>query len=184
MSIDIAGFIHNVKEHAIKHGFHIHDERHFVETYSLRQSWEVDLHPAESCSLPIDLHLSLDVEPRALLALIDRLDEMDEEFTEPEDIYQMHMYFNWSVPPLTNPPDLLVLATDLAGVGNTLLPIEVQAIDSFTPLGPTSQQRLLITGTVHISLVDMVMGREQMCDTLELAKDVSIYLADHIEAWV
>lgn len=183
MSIDIAGFIHNVKEHAIKHGFHIHDERHFVETYSLRQSWEVDLHPAESCNLPIDLHLSLDVEPRALLALIDRLEEMEEDFEEPEDIYQLHMYFNWSVPPLTNPPDLLVLATDLAGIGDMELPIEVQAIDSYAPLGSDTQRRLMITGTVHISLVDLVMGREQLCDTLDLAKEVSLYLADRVEAW-
>ena len=30
----------------------------------------------------------------------------------------------------------------------------------------------------------MVMGREQLCETLELAKEVSVYLADRIEAWV
>jgi hypothetical protein len=43
--IDVAGFVADLKDHAVDHGFHVHDERHFVETYSLRQSWEVDLHP-------------------------------------------------------------------------------------------------------------------------------------------
>ena len=42
--IDVAGFVADVKSQAIDHGFHVHDERHFVETYSLRQLWEVDLH--------------------------------------------------------------------------------------------------------------------------------------------
>ena len=65
--IDVAGFVADLKSHAIDHGFHVHDERHFVETYSLRQLWEVDLHPEEACNGPIDLHLSLEVDPRALL---------------------------------------------------------------------------------------------------------------------
>jgi len=43
--IDVAGFVAEQKEHAIAHGFHVHDERHFVETYSLRQAWEVDSIP-------------------------------------------------------------------------------------------------------------------------------------------
>ena len=61
----MAGFVADIKSQAIDTGFHVHDERHFVETYSLRQLWEVDLHPEEACSGPIDLHLSLDVDPRA-----------------------------------------------------------------------------------------------------------------------
>jgi hypothetical protein len=43
--IDLAGFVADLKDHAVEHGFHVHDERHFVESYSLRQNWEVDLHP-------------------------------------------------------------------------------------------------------------------------------------------
>ena len=71
--IDVAGFVADLKSQAIDHGFHVHDERHFVETYSLRQLWEVDLHPEEACSGPIDLHLSLDVDPRALLGFEDEI---------------------------------------------------------------------------------------------------------------
>ena len=70
-AIDVAGFVSELKDHAIDHGFHVHDERHFVETYSLRQTWEVDLHPEEACGGPLDLHLSLEVDPRPLLAFED-----------------------------------------------------------------------------------------------------------------
>ena len=53
--IDLQGFVADLKDHVAEHGFHVHDERHFVETYSLRQSWEVDVHPEEGCSGPLDL---------------------------------------------------------------------------------------------------------------------------------
>ena len=69
--IDVAGFVADLKDHAADHGFHVHDERHFVETYSLRQAWEVDLHPEEACGGPLDLHLALEVDPRPLLAFED-----------------------------------------------------------------------------------------------------------------
>ena len=58
--IDVPGFVADLKDHSVDHGFHVHDERHFVETYSLRQAWEVDLHPEDACGGPLDLHLALD----------------------------------------------------------------------------------------------------------------------------
>src|SRR5215210_6895175 len=64
--LDVAGFVADLKDHAVEHGFHVHDERHFVESYSLRQNWEVDLHPEEGCEGPLDLYLSLEVDPRVL----------------------------------------------------------------------------------------------------------------------
>ena len=81
--IDVAGFIADLKSHAIDHGFHVHDERHFVETYSLRQLWEVDLHPEEACNGPIDLHLSLEVDPRALLGFEDEVIKQDDPDADP-----------------------------------------------------------------------------------------------------
>src|SRR4051812_24756360 len=71
--IDVAGHVTELKDHAVDHGFHVHDERHFVETYSLRQAWEVDVHPEEGCGGPIDLHLALEVDPRVLLAFEDHV---------------------------------------------------------------------------------------------------------------
>ena len=115
MSVDIAGFVADLKEHATEHGFHVHDQRHFVETYSLRQSWEVDVHPESGCGGPIDVHLALDVDPQTVLALREKLEQMPEEWKEPDDEYHLDLFFNWAVPPLHAPPDLLILATDLAG---------------------------------------------------------------------
>ena len=183
MAIDIAGFVTDFKDHAVEHGFHVHDERHFVETYSLRQSWEVDLHPEEACGGPLDLHVALDVDPRVLLSLQDRLEEIGDDWEEPEDVYRLALFFNWGVPPLSNPPDLLVLATDLAGLGGPRLPIEVSEIDSYGAVADAPERRLTVVGRTEVSLVDLLMGREQLCDELDRAKDVSLYLLEKVMNW-
>lgn len=184
MAIDIPGFVADLKEHAIEHGFHVHDERHFVETYSLRQSWEIDAHPEEACNGPLDLHLALDVDPRVLLAFSDAIADMGDDFEEPEGEFLLELYFNWGIPPLTDPPDLLVLATDLAGLGGTTLPVEVSAIDSYGAVTDAPERRLQLVGRTPISLVDILMGREQLCDALDRAKDVSLYVLDRIGTWM
>ena len=184
MAIDIAGFVADFKEHAVEHGFHVHDERHFVETYSLRQSWEVDVHPEDACAGPIDLHVALDVDPRVLLALQDRIEEYDGDFDDIEDEYVLQLFFNWGIPPLGHAPDLLVLATDLAGVGGTSLPMEVSAIDSFAAVTDAPERRLQLVGKTTVSLVEMLMGREQLCDVLDASKDVSLYLVERTESWM
>lgn len=183
MAIDIAGFVTDLKDHAVEHGFHVHDERHFVETYSLRQSWEIDLHPEEACGGPLDLHVALDVDPRVLLSLQDRLEEIGDEWEEPEDVYRLALFFNWGVPPLSNPPDLLVLATDLAGLGGPGLPIEVSEIDSYGAVADAPERRLTVVGRTEVSLVDLLVGREQLCDQLDRAKDVSLYLLEKVMNW-
>ena len=183
MAIDIAGFVADMKEHAIEHGFHVHDERHFVETYSLRQSWEIDVHPEEACNGPLDLHLALDVDPRVLLSFLDRLDQMGDEFEEPEDDWVLQLFFNWGLPPLTNPPDLLVLATDLAGIAGTDVPVDVSAIDSFAAVTDAPERRLQLVGRTEVSLSAMIMGREQLCGALDRSKDISLYLLDRMPAW-
>jgi hypothetical protein len=183
MSVDIAGFVTDFKEHATEHGFHVHDERHFVETYSLRQSWEVDVHPEAGCGGPIDLHVALDVDPNVLLSLRSELEEMA-DFEEPPDEYFLDLYFNWAVPPLRDPPDLLVLATDLAGLGGLDLPIEVTAVDSFADVIGAPERRLQLTGKSQVSLVDILMGREQLCEVLDSAREVSHYLLDGVAGWM
>ena len=77
MAVDIASAVTYLKDHAMEHGFHVHDERHFVETYTLRQSWEIDVHPADACAGPLDLHIALDVEPRLCLSFEDALHAAD-----------------------------------------------------------------------------------------------------------
>src|ERR1700678_1880490 len=114
--IDVAGYVAELKDHAVDHGFHVHDERHFVETYSLRQFWEVDLHPEEGCGGPISLHLALEVDPRTLLDFEDAVVALPDD-ADPEDKWSFPLTFNWGVPPLPEAPDLLRLAIDLAGIG-------------------------------------------------------------------
>lgn len=184
MSVDIAGFISDLKEHANEHAFHVHDERHFIETYSLRQSWEIDVHPEAGCGGPIDLHLALDVDPKVVLDLREKLDVMGDEFEEPPDDYHLDLFFNWSVPPLHQPPDLLVLATDLAGVAGVSLPVEVAAIDSYGAVTDSPERRLTLTGKSAVSLVDVMMGREQLCDVLDRSREVSEYLLDRVGGWM
>jgi hypothetical protein len=184
MPIDIAGFVADLKEHAIEHGFHVHDERHFVETYGLRQAWEVDVHPESGCGGPIDLHVSLDGDPKVILGLRDRLEQMGDEFEEPEDEYHLDLFFNWAVPPLGNPPDLLVLATDLAGIGGLTLSVEVAAIDSYGAVVDAPERRLTLVGKTQVSLVDVLMGREQLCDVLDRSREVSEYLVERVGSWM
>ena len=140
--IDVAGFVADLKSQAIDHGFHVHDERHFVETYSLRQLWEVDLHPEEACSGPIDLHLSLDVDPRAMLGFEDEVMKLDDVDEPPPAGFTFPLVFTWTLPPLPEPPDLLVLATELAGIGGVELPVEVSAIDSFPSVTDAPERSL------------------------------------------
>jgi len=139
--IDVAGYVADLKDHAVGHGFHIHDERHFLETYSLRQTWEVDLHPEEGCGGPVDLHLSLEVEPRTLLAFEDVVNGLAEGDPAPEGFHFL-LTFTWALPPLEHGPDLLVLATQLAGVGGAELPLEVSAIDSFPSVTDAPERSL------------------------------------------
>jgi len=183
-AIDIAGFVADLKDHAVDHGFHVHDERHFVETYSLRQAWEVDLHPEEACGGPLDLHLSLEVDPRTLLSFEDLVVSLPDD-EEPPDSFYFPLLFTWTLPPLLQPPDLLVLATDIAGVGGVDLPIEVSAIDSFASVTDAPERSLSLVARLSVELADVYTANEEaFCDTLVRCRDVSLYLLDKAPSWL
>jgi hypothetical protein len=182
-AIDLSGFVADLKEHAIEHGFHVHDERHFVETYSLRQAWEVDLHPEEACNGPLDLHLALEADPRTVLAFEDAMVDVPEGEL-PTDDFTIPLVFSWLMPPLTESPDLLVLATDLAGVAGTVLPLEVSAIDSFAVVTDAPHRTLSIVGKVDISLTGILSGEQTLCDVLDTAYEVSQYLVERTPQWL
>ncbi len=182
-AIDVAGFIADLKDHAVDHGFHVHDERHFVESYSLRQAWEVDLHPEEACGGPLDLHLSLEVDPRVLLSFEDKVLDLPET-DEPPDEFHFPMLFTWALPPLPMGPDLLVLATELAGVGGPDLPLEVSAIDSFAAVTDAPERSLAIVARIEVSLAKVFLGQELLCDVLDRCLAVSQYLLDRAPVWL
>jgi hypothetical protein len=181
--IDVPGFVADLKDHAVDHQFHVHDERHFVETYSLRQAWEVDLHPEEACGGPLDLHLSLEVDPRAMLSFEDQMMDLPEG-AEPAEGFAFPLVFTWVLPPLPKGPDLLVLATELAGIGGTDLPLEVSAIDSFASVTDAPERSLTIVARIEVGLDRIFLGQEQLCDVLDRCHEVSMFLLDRAPVWL
>lgn len=167
----------------MEHGFHVHDERHFIETYSMRQAFEVDLHPEEACGGPLDLHLSLEIEPRTLLAFEDHILTIGED-EEPEDLFHLPLHFTWSLPPLPKCPNLLELATDLAGTGGPDLPLEVSAIDSYAAVTDAPERSITTIARVELSLARIFSGVDQLCDTLDACHRVSEHLLNHAPVWL
>ena len=183
--VDIAGFIADLKDHAAEHGFHVHDERHFVETYSMRQAFEVDLHPEAACGGPLDLHLSLDLEPRTLMAFEDEVMSLPED-VDPSDDLVVQLMFTWALPPLEHGPDLLVLATELAGLGGPDLPTQVSAVDSFEMVTDAPQRSIGVTARLETPLASLFRGDDTnwMCDALDRSRAISEYLLDRAPAWL
>lgn len=181
--IDVAGYITELKDHAVDHGFHVHDERHFVETYSLRQAWEVDIHPEEGCGGPIDVHLALEVDPRILLTFEDAVMVLPEE-AEPPPEFEFPLTFTWSLPPLPSGPDLLRVAIELAGIGELELPLEVSASDSFASATDRAERRLTIVAKRQVQLSRIMQGEELLCEAFEKALLVSKFLLGNIDEWV
>ncbi len=181
--LDVSGFVADLKNHAADHGFHIHDERHLVETYSMRQAWEVDLHPEEACGGPVEFHLTLEIDPRTMLAFEDQVQELPED-EPPEDQFNLPLTFTWSLPPLPRCPDLLLLATEIAGIGGPDLPVEVSAVDSFASVTDPSERRLTVVARVLVSLSQVYLGEEQLCDTLEQCLAVSNFLLESAPIWL
>jgi len=183
--IDIAGFVSDLKSHAVDHGFHVHDERHFVETYSLRQLWEVDLHPEEACSGPIDLHVSLEIDPRTLLSFEDVVLEMDDPDDDPPGDFMFPLVFTWTFPPLTNPPDLLVLATEVAGIGGVELPLEISAIDSFHQVTDAPERSLSVVSKINVTLASVYKANDEpLCAVLDRCREVSLDLLERVPQWL
>jgi len=181
--IDVPGFVADLKDHAADHQFHVHDERHFVETYSMSQTWEVDLHPEQACGGPLDLRLEIEVDPRTLLAFEDQMLQLPED-AEPPPGFTFPLRFTWTLPPLKDAPDLLVLATDLAGVGGAELPLKVQAIDSTMEVTDSPERTLVITAQIELGLDDLFMHRENLCEIFDRCHEVSEFLLDRAPAWL
>ncbi len=181
--VDIHGFVADLKDHVSDHGFHVHDERHFVETHSNLQTWELDLHPDRACDGPLDIHLSLEVSPRALIAFEDEVIKAGDE-SEPDPLITIPMALSFVLPPLPAGPDLLVLATDLAGIGGTELPLQVSAVDSFAAVFDAPERAISIVARVEVPLARIYAGQEVLCSALDRAHTVGQFLLDGAPAWL
>ncbi|MFZ9629417.1 MAG: hypothetical protein ACO3C1_08715, partial [Ilumatobacteraceae bacterium] len=95
------------------------------------------------------------------------------------------LIFTWTLPPLPHPPDLLVLATELAGIGGIDLPVEVSAIDSFASVTDAPERSLSLVARIPIDLADVFLGDDKkFCDTLDRCRDVSLFLLERSDSWL
>jgi hypothetical protein len=93
------------------------------------------------------------------------------------------MHFTWTLPPLPKGPDILLLATEVAGVGGTDLPLEVSAIDSISSLD-APERSLSIVARLEVSLAAIYLGEELLCEALDRCADVSRYLLERAPGWL
>ncbi len=181
--IDLQGFVADLKDHVAEHGFHVHDERHFIETYTNRQTWEIDLHPDRACDGPLDMHVALEIDPRTLIGFEDEVTRVGEE-GEPSSEITAPVTISFALPPLPSGPDLLVLATDLAGIGGTDLPLEVSAVDSFAAVTDAAERAIAIVARVEVILARIYLGQEVLCDVLDRCGAVAEFLLDRAPVWL
>lgn len=181
--VDIQGFVVGLKAHLVEHGFHIHDERHFIETYTNRQTWEIDLHPEDACGGPLDMNIALEVDPRSLIALEDDFIRC-EETGEPSQQILVPLHIGFVLPPLPYAPDLLILSTDLAGVGSTELPLQVSALDSIVEVTDAPVRTISIGALIEVDLATIFTGTDGLCDLLDRCANVAEFLLDRAPAWI
>jgi hypothetical protein len=117
-----------------------------------------------------------------LLAFEDHVLTLDDG-DDPDDVYQFPLTFTWALPPLPEGPDLLLLATELAGVGGPDLPLEVSAIDSYGQVTDAAERSLTVVAKLSVSLARVWLGEELLCETLDRCMDVSHYLLERAPAW-
>ena len=110
--------------------------------------------------------------------------EAPETPEDPDGRFVVPFLFNWGLPPLTDPPDLIVLSAELAGIGGVDLPIEVSAVDSFGALSDGQERSLSIIAAVDISLVDLMYRQDSLCETLDRVHAVSMYVNEHALSWI
>ncbi len=152
----------------------------------MRQAFEVDLHPDHACGGPLDLHLAVDLDPRTLMSFEDEVLRAEEVGDIPTDTLLVPVLITWSLPPLAAGPDLLVLATDLAGLAGSELPLEVSAVDNVGALSVEGepQRTLTIVGRVEVALAQIYLGEERLCAVLDRCHSICDFLLDRAPAWL
>ncbi|MEZ5237459.1 MAG: hypothetical protein R2716_00325 [Microthrixaceae bacterium] len=153
-----------------------------METYSMRQSFEVDLHRGRlrrSTRVPLQRRGG----SRTMLAFEDAVLPLPEG-AEPEETFEVPLSFNWSLPPVPNSPDLLLLAAEMAALGGPDMPVEVSAIDSFQYVTDPSVRTLNVVSRITVDMWQVFMGEEVLCDTLDRCMDVSRFLLESAPAWI
>ncbi len=178
--LDLQALVADVKQHLHEHGFHVHGDRHYIETYSLLQTWEIDIHPDEACGGPLDVVMNITANPRSVLALEDLLTTLPPD-QPPPDEYWAPVEITFHLPSLDAPPDMLLLATELAPMGGTELPLAVSALDSVPTATDEPERFLLVKAQAELSLKSLITGELEMCEMFEKLHHVAIYLLERAE---
>ncbi len=181
------GFSAALKSHVGEHGFHVQHARHFVETYTNHQTWQINLHSAKACHWsawgPVDVDMSFAMDPGTLLEFEKELERAG--MGEPESGITIPLAISFMLPPLESGPDLLLLATDLAGIGGTDLPLEVSAVDSFAVASAGSERTVSIESTVDLGLDDIHLRNDAaLCEMLDRCEEVTDFLLAQAPAWL
>ena len=120
-----------------------------------------------------------------MLGFEDEVMKLDDVDDPPPKGFAFTLLFTWTLPPLPEPPDLLVLATDLAGIGGIELPVEVSAIDSFPTVTDAPERSLSIVAKMPVDLADVYLTQDDaIASALDRCKHVSLYLLDRAPAWL
>lgn len=190
--LDLQAFVAGLKDHVLDHGFHIYDERHYIETYSGEQVWYIGLHLENSCDGPIAVELILTASTRALLKFEDALAEPDDE--ESSDALNEEMAARIVVPltlevsasPLATAPDLLVLATEVAARSHPAVPMKPTLTSRVELLDEGEEYCLHITGKVWVPLFGIYQGDElkEVCAVLDSGRAVCRHLCEEIDSWM
>ena len=102
----------------------------------------------------------------------------------PSEDLRFPLLFTWSLPPLTRSPDLLVLATELAGVGGPDLPLDISAVDGFAAVTDAPERSLNVVARLEMPLARIYLGEDDLCDVLDRCHAVSDYLLDRATVWL
>jgi hypothetical protein len=108
----------------------------------------------------------------------------DEHDDDPPDGFSFPLHFTWMLPPLPEPPDHLVLPTAVARIAGVSLPLPVAAIDTIPSVTDAPERSLSIVARVNVSLAQVYLGEDVLCDTLDKCRRVSLYLLEQAEAWL
>ena len=120
-----------------------------------------------------------------MLGFEDEVMKLDEIDDPPPTGFSFPLIVTWTLPPLPEPPDLLVLSIDLAGIGGMDLPVEVSAIDSFPSVTDAPERSLSIVAKMTVDLADVYMNVDDAIEAaLDRCKHVSLYLLEGAPQWL
>jgi hypothetical protein len=77
-----------------------------------------------------------------------------------------------------------VLATELAGLGGTELPVELSAIDSIPTVTDAPERSISVLARGDVDLASVYLGEEILCDTLDRCRSVSLFLLERAPVWL